>query len=56
MVGDEEEQRKLVEQFYGILLQFTKMINDLTSQINYLRDQYAELLEIDNFNRGTALI
>jgi transcriptional regulator with XRE-family HTH domain len=50
MIEDEEEQRKLAEQFYGVLLPFTKMINDLTSQINKLRDQYAELLEIDNIN------
>ena len=39
---------ELAEQFYGVLLQFTKMINDLTSQLNKLRDQFAELLEIDS--------
>ena len=48
LIEDEEEQRNLAKQFYEVLLPFTKMINDLTSQINRLRDQYAELLEIDN--------
>ena len=50
MIEDEKEQRKLSEKFYAVLLPFTKMINDLTSEINKLRDQFAELLEIDNFN------
>lgn len=47
---DESEQRRLAEQFYGILLQFTKMINDLTSRINSLRGQFAELLEIEGID------
>ena len=31
-------EQDLGEQFYGVLLLFTKMLNDLTPQINMLRD------------------
>lgn len=50
MVEDEEGKRNLAEEFYGVLLSFSKMINDLTSQINKPRDQFAELLEIYNID------